>query len=72
LTARKNNGGMGFKDIASFNVAMLGEQGLKFQMDVDRLVTGLFKARCFPNSDFLWSKLGSNPSYVWRSILAQK
>ncbi|WOG91125.1 hypothetical protein DCAR_0310373 [Daucus carota subsp. sativus] len=27
------------------------------------------KARYYPNSDFLGAKMGSNPSYVWRSIL---
>lgn len=33
------------------------------------LVTKLMKARYYPNSDFLGAKMGSNPSYVWRSIL---
>lgn len=28
------------------------------------------KARYFPNSDFLQVKLGENPSYMWRNILA--
>uniref|UniRef100_A0A803PF51 RNase H type-1 domain-containing protein n=1 Tax=Cannabis sativa TaxID=3483 RepID=A0A803PF51_CANSA len=29
----------------------------------------LFKARYFPNGNFLNAQLGSNPSFVWRSIL---
>jgi len=57
-------GGMGLKDLSSFNVAMLGKQGWKFQTDTNSFVTRLFKARYFPNGDFLSSRFGVNPSYV--------
>ena len=30
----------------------------------------IFKERYFPSSSFMEAKLGSNPSYIWRSILA--
>ena len=30
----------------------------------------MFKARYFPNCDFVHASMGRNPSYVWRSILA--
>jgi len=63
---------MGFKDLASFNVAMLEKQGWRFQTDVDSLVTRLFKAWYFPNCDFLGSRLGSNLKYVWKSIFSAK
>lgn len=33
-------------------------------------VTSLVKARYYPNSDFLNAKIGSKPSYIWRSIFA--
>lgn len=36
------------------------------------MVSSLMKARFFPNSDFLNAKIGSNPSYIERSILATK
>ncbi|KAG6673777.1 hypothetical protein I3842_15G008000, partial [Carya illinoinensis] len=36
------------------------------------LFTAVFKAKYFPNSDFLSSALGSKPSYVWRSLYAAK
>jgi len=52
LSVYKNHGGIGFKDLTSFNVAMLGKQGWKFQTDVDSIVTKLFKVRYFPNNDF--------------------
>jgi hypothetical protein len=41
-------------------VAMLGKQGWKFQTDTNSLVTRLFKARYFPNGDFMSSRHGAN------------
>jgi len=35
-------------------------------------VSRLFKAQYFPQCDFLSSRLGSNPSYVWQSIFSAK
>jgi len=37
-------GGMGFKDLTSFNVTMLGKQGWRFQTNPTSLVSRLFKA----------------------------
>ena len=69
LSVHKNAGGMGFKDLKTFNLAMLGKQGWKFMSEPDSLVSRIFKARYFPHSDYLSASLGNNPSYVWRSIL---
>ncbi|CAN1757082.1 Putative ribonuclease H protein At1g65750 [Linum perenne] len=66
--ARKDVGGMGFRDLRSFNLAMLGKQGWKFQTQPDALVTRIFKARYFPRRDFLSAPKGNGPSYVWQSI----
>lgn len=30
------------------------------------------KARYYPNSNFLDSNIGTNPSYIWQSLLASK
>ena len=68
LSVHKSHGGMGFKDLYSFNLAMLGKQGWKFQTDPTSLVSRIFKARYFPNTDYLSASLGHNPSLVWRSI----
>lgn len=72
LSVHKNSGGMGFKDLTAFNLAMLGKQGWKIQSQPDSLVSRLFKARYFPNSNFLASSIGHNPSFVWRSISKAK
>lgn len=65
----KTNGGLGFKDLTAFNLAMLGKQGWKFLTEPDSLVSRMFKAKYFPRSTFLTAAIGHNPSYVWRSIL---
>jgi hypothetical protein len=52
---------MGFKDLSSFNVVMLGS-----------LVERLFKARYFTHIDSFGSKIGTNMSYVWLSIFSTK
>lgn len=72
LTVHKNHGGMVFKDLTAFNMAMLGKIGWKFQFQSECLVSKLFKARYFPRSDYLGANLGHNPSFVWRSIFSAK
>ena len=69
LSAPKIHGGMGFKDLSAFNLAMLGKQGWKFITEPDTLVARIFKARYFPYGSYLTATVGHNPSYVWRSIM---
>ena len=69
LSMHKTQGGLGFKDLSVFNLAMLGKQGWKFMSEPDSLVSRIFKARYFPNKSYLTATIGHNPSYVWRSIL---
>lgn len=60
---------MGFRRSGDFNLALLGKQGWRLVVRDDSLVTKIFKARYYPNGSFLSSKLGSNPSFNWRSII---
>lgn len=69
FSMHKTNGGMGFKDLTAFNLAMLGKQAWKFMTEPHTLASRIFKARYFPNNTFLTASLGHNPSYAWRSIL---
>ena len=69
LSMHKNHGSMRFKDLTTFNLAMLVKQGWKFQTEPDSLVSRIYKARYFPSRSYLTANLGHNPSYVWRSIL---
>ncbi|XP_050211401.1 uncharacterized protein LOC126661591 [Mercurialis annua] len=61
-------GGLGFQKVGDFNVAMLARQAWQLTIMSDSLMANFFKARYFPNVSFLEAKLGSNPSFIWRSI----
>ena len=50
----------------------LVNRGWKFRTHSYSLVSRLFKACYFPNNDYLESRLGSNPNYVWKSIFSAK
>ncbi|XP_074378028.1 putative mitochondrial protein AtMg00310 [Apium graveolens] len=49
---------------------MLAKQGWRILNESNTLVSAIMKAKYFPNTDFLSAQLGSNPSYVWRSIMS--
>ena len=66
----REEGGLGFRDFKTFNLALLAKQGWKLQTNTSSLVYKVLKAKYFPDSDFLGVELGSRPSYAWRSILA--
>lgn len=66
----KKYGGMGFKRIHEFNLAMLGKQAWRVLAEPSSFIARLLKARYFPKCSFGEATLGNNPSYVWRSILA--
>jgi hypothetical protein len=68
----KEKGGLGFRDIELFNLALLAKQGWRLLQQPDSLVAKVFKEKYFPNCSFLDSNLGSQPSYAWRSIYNAK
>ncbi|XP_019184990.1 PREDICTED: uncharacterized protein LOC109179969 [Ipomoea nil] len=70
MCERKVDGGLRFKKFSRFNIALLAKQGWRLLKNPNSLVAHLYKARYYPNTDFMNAKLGVNPSYCWRSILA--
>ena len=68
----KNEGGMGFKDLKAFNLALLTKQGWRISQDSDSLAHRVLKEKYFPDSNFLKAELGKNPSYTWRSLVAAR
>jgi hypothetical protein len=60
----KDYGGLGFRNLHHFNMAMVAKQGWNFITNPNTLVAKVYKARYFPNSSLFTSTLGHNPSYA--------
>lgn len=68
--AKKNKGGMGFRDLRCFNLAMLGKQGWRLLIRADSLCARVLKGRYFHDSDFVHARRKKHASNTWRAILA--
>lgn len=66
---RKEIGGIGFKDLQQFHVAMLTKQEWRILINPNCLMARLLKAKYFKDRDFWEAAEGGNPSSIWRSIL---
>lgn len=65
----KNEGGIGFKDLHTFDLALLAKQGWQIIQSPATLAAKLLKAKYFPHGSFMHACPGKRPSYLWRSIL---
>uniref|UniRef100_A0A803Q3L9 Reverse transcriptase zinc-binding domain-containing protein n=1 Tax=Cannabis sativa TaxID=3483 RepID=A0A803Q3L9_CANSA len=72
MCTSKDRGGMGFRHLHDFNIALLGKQAWRLHTRTNSLVGKIFKAKYFPRGSFVNATLGNNPSFVWRSILEAK
>lgn len=64
----KYRGGLGFRDIRSFNMAMLAKQIWRLHKEPNTLLAKVLKAKYYPQQDVLKANLGHNPSFSWRSM----
>ncbi|PNY07840.1 ribonuclease H [Trifolium pratense] len=64
----KAQGRMGFRDLHTFNLAMIAKQGWNIITKPHTLMAKIYKARYFPDSSLFESQIGHNPSYAWRGI----
>ncbi|XP_024178198.1 uncharacterized protein LOC112184155 [Rosa chinensis] len=69
LCASKKEGGLGFRDMHLFNIALLAKQGWRLICRPDSLLAQVLKARYFPQTDFMQAELHKGASFTWRSIL---
>lgn len=70
MSKSKLFGGIGFRHLHEFNIALLEKQGWRLIKHPNSLVAKIYKARYYSEGGFLNAKLGVNPSYIWRSLLA--
>jgi hypothetical protein len=66
---KPKEGGLGFRDIHLFNLAMLAKQIWRIRQQPDSLCSRVLKAKYFPHTSVLEAKPKAGMSYTWRSIL---
>ncbi|KAL0374642.1 UNVERIFIED_CONTAM: putative mitochondrial protein [Sesamum radiatum] len=72
LCSSKLEGGLGFRDLEAFNLALLSKQLWRLLTRPDSLVSKVLKAKYYPRSHLFDASVGTRPSYTWRSLLAAK
>jgi hypothetical protein len=66
----KKKGGMGFRDLHCFNLAMLAKQSWRLFCEPDSLCAQILKAKYYPSGDLLNADLKKGAAYTWQSIWA--
>lgn len=69
LAKAKDKGGLGYKELHMFNIAMLAKQGWRLLSDPGSLCVRVLKAGYHPDWDILHAEPRPGISYAWRSIL---
>ncbi|KAL2895927.1 hypothetical protein RDABS01_000461 [Bienertia sinuspersici] len=68
LSMPKSLGGMGFRDLKCFNLALLAKQVWRLHVENDSLLHKVIKAKYFKHEDILEANRGFDPSFTWRSL----
>ncbi|KAL4324997.1 hypothetical protein GQ457_11G001760 [Hibiscus cannabinus] len=65
-------GGLGFRDLKKFNLALLAKQVWRLLCNKESLCFKVLSAKYFPQGDVLLAKQGDKASYVWNNIFKAK
>lgn len=68
LCNSKRDGGMGFRDLRAFNIALLGKQIWRVIHLPNALLSRVLKAKYFPSCDILDACPKGNSSFTWKSM----
>ncbi|XP_057444459.1 uncharacterized protein LOC130736674 [Lotus japonicus] len=69
LCQPKFDGGLGFRDFKSFNLALVAKNWWRIQNNPNSLMGRVFKSVYFPSGSLSGARKGYRPSYAWSSIL---
>lgn len=69
LALAKEEGGLGFREIATFNDALLAKIGWKLVLQPEALLSQMLLGKYCHSSSFMESKIPSNASHGWRGIM---
>ncbi|KAL5568003.1 hypothetical protein UlMin_024578 [Ulmus minor] len=69
LCSHKADGGMGLRDLRTFNKAILAKQAWRIHSQPTSLAARVLQGFYFHRSSFLQAKVNSSSSFMWRSIL---
>ncbi|KAL6145207.1 hypothetical protein ACLB2K_055895 [Fragaria x ananassa] len=69
LGAPKSVGGLGFRSLESFNLALLAKQAWRLIHSPTALWVQVLQARYFSNTSFRKAHKGGTPSWIWSSLL---
>ncbi|KAM0824602.1 hypothetical protein ACQ4PT_070100 [Festuca glaucescens] len=70
LAVPKSEGGMGFRDMQAFNVALLGKQAWRITMKPDSLCSQVLRTRYLHNQELMAASAPRAASRTWKAILA--
>ncbi|CAN1191950.1 Uncharacterized mitochondrial protein AtMg00310 [Linum perenne] len=69
LSLPKDAGGLGFRDFATFNKALLAKQCWRILTNPDLLLSRVWKSVYFPTTTLLLSNGRGRPSWGWQSLM---
>ena len=72
LVEPKTRGGLGMRDLESFNKALLAKQAWRILKFPHSLVAKTLKNKYFPNKSFMETTISPMASFTWRSILSAR
>lgn len=72
MSMSKGAGGLGFRDLYGFNLALLGKHCWSFLNDPNSSVVRVFKARYFNNTSLFEATRGGGVSFIWSGLWQAK